>query len=437
MRRLVILLSLLAAPAYPYELCTTLVQNTCSSGSGGGGLAFGGSSGGTANRLLFTNGAGLLSDDADLTFVTDTLTAAKIVGSTSITNSALTATRVVFSGASGLQADDADMTFATDTLTITKLVSSGANLFSGVNTFGSAAGAINAVELGETAGHITFEGAAADTAEHRFIASVNAGFDTLTTIPVLAASQTIVLLEGTQIFSGAKTMGTLNVSGEIALPDQVAMKLGTGADFFLYYNSSQTPNTTYFGVSPDSNAITIAERTDGAFNFGGGPCGAVACINPHAIVVDKDQNTTNYQGLGLPGLSGKFVVTLTESSATSILTIPVADNTSVAGTLQAKIFSSDGTAHQVRSSLVRYVVVNEADTETCAIGTAAGVAVTNETDDGNISAITSGTLTYTWACAVGTNAVTITLNAVSSLTQTTLSFEGNNFHAGGGEPLPQ
>jgi hypothetical protein len=41
--------------------------------------------GGTANRVLFTNGSGVLSDDADLTFLTDTLTATKAVFPTSAT----------------------------------------------------------------------------------------------------------------------------------------------------------------------------------------------------------------------------------------------------------------------------------------------------------------------------------------------------------------
>lgn len=50
------------------------------------------------------------------------LTASTILGSTSITDSGLTATRVTFAGAAGLLADDSDLTFVTDTLTATKLV---------------------------------------------------------------------------------------------------------------------------------------------------------------------------------------------------------------------------------------------------------------------------------------------------------------------------
>lgn len=76
---------------------------------------------GTATRVLFEGAGNVLSEDSDLTFLTDTLTATKIVGSTSITDTGLTAGRVTFAGAAGLLSDDADMTFATDTLTATKL----------------------------------------------------------------------------------------------------------------------------------------------------------------------------------------------------------------------------------------------------------------------------------------------------------------------------
>lgn len=77
-----------------------------------------------STRVPFSDSSGRLTDDADLTFVTDTLTATKIVGSTSITDSGLTATRVTFAGTAGLLSDDADLTFATDTLSATKAIHS-------------------------------------------------------------------------------------------------------------------------------------------------------------------------------------------------------------------------------------------------------------------------------------------------------------------------
>lgn len=84
--------------------------------SGVGGL--------TSGRVPFATTNGRLTDDADMTFATDTLTVTKLVTTTSITNNGLTAGRVTFAGASGLLTDDADMTFSADTLTVTKIIGS-------------------------------------------------------------------------------------------------------------------------------------------------------------------------------------------------------------------------------------------------------------------------------------------------------------------------
>jgi hypothetical protein len=92
-----------------------------STGSGSGGITSGTTivSGCGSGTVIF-NLAGVASCDTDMTFATDTFTATKIIGSTSITNSSLTSGRLVFSGASGIQSDDADLTFVTDALTATK-----------------------------------------------------------------------------------------------------------------------------------------------------------------------------------------------------------------------------------------------------------------------------------------------------------------------------
>lgn len=112
-------------------------------------------SGLTAGRVTFAGTGGLLADDSDFTFATDTLTVTKIAAftltgtitgggnqinnviigtstplagsfttltaSTSITDSGLTAGRVTFAGTAGILSDDADFTFSVDTLTVTKL----------------------------------------------------------------------------------------------------------------------------------------------------------------------------------------------------------------------------------------------------------------------------------------------------------------------------
>lgn len=77
----------------------------------------------TNTRIPFSDANGLLTDDADLTFSTDTLSATKI-STSQITDSGLTSGRITFAGTGGLLQDDADLTFLTDTLSATKLSTS-------------------------------------------------------------------------------------------------------------------------------------------------------------------------------------------------------------------------------------------------------------------------------------------------------------------------
>ena len=81
-----------------------------------------------AERITLQNGGGTEIGTAANPIIA-TLSGA-FSGST-VTASSLTATRVVFAGVAGLLSDDSDMTFATDTLTITKIA---ATILSGVAT---------------------------------------------------------------------------------------------------------------------------------------------------------------------------------------------------------------------------------------------------------------------------------------------------------------
>jgi hypothetical protein len=78
----------------------------------------------TSGRVVVAGTAGLLGDDADLTFATDTLTAAKI-STGQLTDTGLTSGRVPIAGTGGLLGDDAGLTFAAGTLSATNLTSSG------------------------------------------------------------------------------------------------------------------------------------------------------------------------------------------------------------------------------------------------------------------------------------------------------------------------
>jgi len=122
--------------------------------------------------------------------------------------------------------------------------------------------------------------------------------------------------------------------------------------------------------------------------------------------------------LNLPAESGEIdahqegTSTLTETTATSILSFPIADTTTLAGTVVLVTECDDTTDRLVQHETYDFVCINEADTETCGFSTSLGAGVV---------AATAGTMSgHTLAYTGGTNAVTFTLNATCSLTQTLL-----------------
>lgn len=192
-------------------------------------------------------------------------------------------------------------------------------------------------------------------------------------------------------------------------------------------NSTQTPDAPVLGVGSTASSWQLFEQADVAFDFNNGPCGTAVCTNPQIIVHDKDQNKTDYQSLGVGGLSGRFVTTLTESVATSVVIIPVPAATSVAGMMLYTVHARDATNTQTRSGRVIWNGVAEGTTATCVIGTA------EELDN-----TPTGTLTAAITCtSPASNQIQLLINAASSLTQTTLEAYIQLFLVGAGEPLPQ
>lgn len=101
---------------------------------------------------------------------------------------------------------------------------------------------------------------------------------------------------------------------------------------------------------------------------------------------------------------------LTESAATGIAEITVANNTVVGGTLYYTVEANDGTEYQARVGAVQFGAASKAGTITTFAGTPTE----------NIAA-SSGTLTATFTVTTGAAKIILNLNAVSSLTQTTLT----------------
>lgn len=199
--------------------------------------------------------------------------------------------------------------------------------------------------------------------------------------------------------------------------------VGTGEDAGLGYNSNQTPDAAYFGVSTDSELLLVAQLADAAVDRA-----IPDQTHPGVGIATSNSTATEWRVRNAAGSHGQLFKALADGAATSIVRIPVASNTGAAGTLHYTVYAADATNHQIRSGRSIFSVVNEAGTETCVLGTLEEIDNTP-----------SGTLTAALTCDTSpTNAADLQLNAASSLTETTLRAYYWVDTAGlNTEPLPQ
>lgn len=138
----------------------------------------------------------------------------------------------------------------------------------------------------------------------------------------------------------------------------------------------------------------------------------------------SDGSNAILQVTGSSKVTGQYInastKTLTESSDTAIVDIAVAAGTVATGEFIFGIEANDATDYQTLRGRARYAVVNKSGTLTV------DLTVLEES-----KAVSAGTLTATCTATSGTNKITLNLNAVSSLTQTTLRALWRIEHEGG------
>jgi hypothetical protein len=326
-----------------------------------------------------------------------------------------------------------------------------AQVWSSTNTFGSAADAANSVRLGETAGAIVGEGSSADAFELTLAFGDPTADVTVTvpstltgTLPIAAQpitfagptqARTVTFLDasGTVPFVGSNNTWsasqTLNSSLIWTVGANTILQGGSNGGTITFTRSGLTPDGPQLLSGTASNSWHLSDVGDANFDFNNGPCGTAACAHPALITHSSTQDTTNYSASFYYGVAGKAIKTLTESTDTSIVRIPVAASTGVGGTITATIFAADASDFQTLTATIQYAAVNKAGTETCSVPTALGTPLNSNS---------AGTLTCTLACSTSpTNAVDIQFNCTSSLTQTTLEAYWQINHVGAGEPAPQ
>jgi hypothetical protein len=111
--------------------------------------------------------------------------------------------------------------------------------------------------------------------------------------------------------------------------------------------------------------------------------------------------------------------TLTESSATGIVDIALTAGKIAGGRIIYTVEANDATDYQAITAYAGFSVVNKGGTLTHALSPVTEAA-----------AVSAGTLTCAPTLVAGTNKITLSLNAVSSLTQTTLRVKWQLIHDG-------
>lgn len=259
-------------------------------------------------------------------------------------------------------------------------------------------------------------------------------------VPALGADRTYTVPDASTTIAGLGVAQTFTAAQTIS--SGVDLVLGASSDGFRF-STTLTPDSLIVQTSATSNATHFFERGDIAFDFTNSGCGSAVCTDPNIFIHSTNQATDQYSGLTSAGIYGRWGRALTESSATSVVRIQLTGNDiNTGGDVSYTIQAADGTDRQVRArGCIAFAVRQSGATETCVIaacqnGTAD--ASVSETEDANTPAISSGTLTYAVTCSTSpTNGIDIQINAVSSLTQTSLIADGQVRLFGPGQIIRQ
>jgi hypothetical protein len=426
----------------------------------------------TAPRVPFAGSGGVLTDDADMTFVTDTLTIAKVatpLGSAGAPSYSFTGdpnTGIFSSGADifdisagGTSRVSVSSTaFTSSVQNLAALGSAGAPTYSftgdtNAGIYSAAADSINiatggvsrfAVQLVSIPFSLQLQGPAGSASgpTYSFSTDGNSGvwssqddsldlasagvtrlavqsFRLLATVPHTGAAGTAT--DPTYSFSADSNTGMFSSAA-----DEVAISTGGTT------RATITSAGSIFGTAAGAADAVAINETAGQVTFGGSTADT---IESRVSVADPTVGDQLFQfpNLAAAGtykivLSG-FSKTLTESTNTSAFQVSVPDNAGTGGTVIYSVFASDATAHQVRSGAIYFSAVAEGTTETCATPTDVGTS--------QITA-TTGTLTCSFDCdETPANAVNIQFNCTSSLAQTTLTLYYRPDVVGPGQVTPQ
>ena len=230
-------------------------------------------------------------------------------------------------------------------------------------------------------------------------------------------------------FNSAGAFGAdagLTVSGTGAA---LALTLGTDvvavrkAARHLQLGASGPATAAYIFGGQSAIGGTDSNKRGGDLSVGGGAgTGTKGGGDTHLITAYPGVSGNTQNSFASRMIYAAKPVALTESADTLVMTVGVPTETGSGGKLYYTIYATDGTDMQIRRGDVSWGAVNKAGTITPVLGTPVEVDCTP-----------TGTLTVTVTAVDDTaNGVAFKLNAVSSLTQTTLEAWVSMQHDGKG-----
>jgi hypothetical protein len=362
---------------------TTGTLKVCGGSSWAGmGVNFGGASGGTATRVLFTDGSGNLADDADLTFSTDTLTATKIAATTLTGDATFNSTTAAIFGANTIGVLAQNTTHTPDTLVFYTGTTSNALH---IKEFGDAAHDGRNCEAGTSASAdpaLCIHSRNQTTTEWLQFKNDGNG-----RIKVGTGS---VLIDSPLVWNDVNNV--LSTNAQI----QLGGSAGAGNEHTMLYSSVQTPDNMVLGLGATGKALHIMERADISSDLNNCGAGTSAQTAPTLCLHSADTVTTewlefNVQTDGLARivanqgftLQGAVTKTLTDNTIATFVRISCASGDAAAGIVDYVTFAEDGTTEsQIEKGTLQFVCLNLAGTESAPTPTKQGTALYHETSAG-------------------------------------------------------